>query len=308
MSSPKGKGRARSETDDTDRESPAFLSRVAASASGLTRNAFAVPKTNELSAQSAAISNSDKGQFVSGIGGSGTAWTESSKSTYTPQQPSMQASSPSGFRTGHGELHARLSETEFSNFLGGIDSFVPSQSFGSNPASEPMNHFDMAWQQSQALLSEPSSKTIAEQEDRDGEDVMAILSGSSALDSQMETPPQIEDDNYDWGLTLAQISQIREITKDILPPPESHRGVSADNSLNLLPDFQGQEGAREKYLEEWDGVLNRYADEVWGGLLPLIKEARAEAEELNGEVSNEERVNSKSTRRLYAILGHLGQR
>ncbi|KAK2624301.1 hypothetical protein QTJ16_006251 [Diplocarpon rosae] len=309
MSSPKGKGRARSEADDTNSESPNLLSRVAASATGLTRNAFAVPNTAELSAQSSIFSDSGKGQSIPSTGGSGTAWAESSKATSSPQEPGMQASSSSGFRTGHSELHARISESEFSKFLDGIDSLGPSKSFGSIPVSESGERFDMAWERSEALRSESASRTVAEQEYHDGEDVLALLSGGLTSDSQVEIPPLIEeDDNYDWGLTPAQISQIREITRNILPPPESHRGVSAKNSMNLLPDFEGQEGAREKYLMEWDGVLNRYADEVWGGLLPLIKEAREEAEQLSGEISGEEEVKLKATRRLHAILGHLGHR
>lgn len=308
MSSLKGKDRAKPEDDDPSSEEPSLLSRVAASATGLTRNAFTAPSANEVNT---AVSNTEKGRALQTAGGGGIAWAESSK-TSTQQQPNVQPSSSSGLKAGHSEQHAQISEKEFSNFLDGVDSFVPSKSFGDVPVTGARNEFDEAWTRSQALpqrlQTENTYRTVAEQEHRDGEDVMTLLSSPSALDIQLETPPPTEeDDNYDWGLTSSQISQLREITKDILPPPERHTGISSTNPMNLLPDFQGQEGAREQYLEEWDDVLNRYADEVWGGLLPLVKEARKEVEEMKEEGLGPEEVKTKAIRRLEAILGHLGQ-
>lgn len=124
---------------------------------------------------------------------------------------------------------------------------------------------------------------------------------------EVETLPLMEEDeNYNWGLTPAQMAKLREMTRDILPPPESHRGVPGRNDLSLLPDFRGQDGAIERYLEEWDGVLNRYADEVWGGLLPLVREARQEFEDLKTDESGLEQPKIRAIRRLGAILGHLG--
>ncbi|KAI9048061.1 hypothetical protein LZ554_007858 [Drepanopeziza brunnea f. sp. 'monogermtubi'] len=303
MSVEKGKGRAKPEEDDANstQDAPSLLSRIAASATGLTRNASMAPASaTEL--QNAA-SNSEKGRSLPGVSSSGRAWAESSKSTSSHQQTNSQASSSSGLRTTHSEQHVQASEQEFSSFLDGIPSFVPSESFGTIPVADSRSSFDEAWSRSQAQLADSSSSTVAEQESRDGEDVVALLSKPSAID----TPPGIEEDeNYDWGLTPAQISQLRERTRDLLPAPEQHGNISENNALNLLPDFQGQEEAREQYLNDWSDVLNRYADEVWGGLLPLVKEARREVEELRTDEHGIEESKTKAIRRLNAILGHLG--
>ncbi|KAH9217198.1 hypothetical protein DL95DRAFT_386669 [Leptodontidium sp. 2 PMI_412] len=319
MSSSKGKGRAEPSQDEPapdssaqDSSSPSFLSRVAASATGLTRDAFTTHNPNELNQQAAAaLSNSNKSQSTPNPTTSSTTWAESSRASQA--QPASQASS-SGLRTGHSEQHAQVSETEFSNFLDGIDSFVPSESFGNIPVSEPNNNFDEAWEHSRDShqpLHEPANRTVTEQEQQDGSEVLAILSDPSALDSQMEEPPPLDEDdeNYDWGLTPAQITKLRELTKEILPVPPQHVNPTVDDPLNLLPDFQGQEGAREQYVLEWEGVLNRYADEVWGGLAPLVREARKEVEEAKGSQGGENEGNEmRAVRRLGAILGHLGQR
>ncbi|QSZ32884.1 hypothetical protein DSL72_002465 [Monilinia vaccinii-corymbosi] len=74
---------------------------------------------------------------------------------------------------------------------------------------------------------------------------------------------------------------------------------------------QAQGNEMEKWKSDWEGVLNGYTDEVWGGLLPLVKEAR---EELEGkeEGNEEEEGKRKSERgelmalkRLELVLGHL---
>ncbi|PVH82923.1 hypothetical protein DL98DRAFT_513602 [Cadophora sp. DSE1049] len=319
MSSSKGKGRAEHPQDEPKQDSsapesssPSLLSRVAASATGLTRNAFTTQNPNELNQQAvSALSNSNKAQNIPNAGTSSNTWAESSRASQA--QSNTQASS-SGLRAGHSEQHAQISENEFSNFLDGIDSFVPSESFGNIPVSETSDGFDEAWKlsrDSRQPSHKPTNRTVTEQERQDGSEVLAILSDPSALDSQMEEPPPLfeDDENYDWGLTPAQIIKLRELTKDILPAPPQHAKSSVDNPLNLLPDFQGQEGAREQYFEEWEGVLNRYADEVWGGLAPLVREARKEVEEAKSNpVGDDEKREMKAVRRLGAILGHLGHR
>jgi hypothetical protein len=52
--------------------------------------------------------------------------------------------------------------------------------------------------------------------------------------------------------------------------------------------------------------LTSYADEVWGGLMPLVKEARKEVEEI--EIGGMTSEKPTALRRLEAILGHLQRR
>ncbi|TGO59679.1 hypothetical protein BOTNAR_0158g00010 [Botryotinia narcissicola] len=66
--------------------------------------------------------------------------------------------------------------------------------------------------------------------------------------------------------------------------------------------------AKEEWKSDWEGVLQGYTDEVWGGLIPLVREAREElkVEEQKGDGGQgREMGNLKALRRLGAVLGHL---
>ncbi|TGO08010.1 hypothetical protein BTUL_0231g00080 [Botrytis tulipae] len=66
--------------------------------------------------------------------------------------------------------------------------------------------------------------------------------------------------------------------------------------------------AKEEWKSDWQGVLQGYTDEVWGGLIPLVREAREELkiEEQKGDGGQgKEMGNLKALRRLGAVLGHL---
>ncbi|KAF4629575.1 hypothetical protein G7Y89_g8571 [Cudoniella acicularis] len=334
MSSGKGKGRALSEDDAepipkiSDSSQDSILSRVAASASGLSQNLFAAPNSNELNERaSAALSNAGKGTSHSGAGSTTLAFGESSKVSHQSSQGGARTASnvPEGFRVGHNEEHIDQSERDFSSFLDSIDSFTPSEQLENNLESTRRKTeitFGEAWARSQLLEdppieSHPATTTVREQQIRDGEDVVALLSKPGAIDDQFEAP-QADDENYDWGLTADQLSQLRGMMNEIFPPPESHMAISPDHPLNLVPNLEffvegpgiiheGVEDqdlqAREQWREQWEGVLTRYTDEVWGGLLPLVKEAREEIRELRDDGSSAEQP--KALRRLGAILAHL---
>ena len=314
MSNDKGKGRAHQNDDggnvqaNEPSESSSLLSRVAASASGLSRSAFAIPHSNELNESAAsALSNAGKNHQSSTASGS-SAWAESSRSS---QQATLEAGGNS-FRTGHNEAHVRQSESEFSSFLDSIDSFTPSRDLGDDqrPPGGMEDALEEAWARAQPNGYNGSSNTafntVAEQERHDGDGVLAVL--SEPAHDPFEAPLEDEED-YDWGLSGDQISQLRAMTKGILPPPESHLAPSPDHPLNLIPNFDeanGQTSANaETWEDQWEGVLTRYADEVWGGLLPIVKEARKEIKDIRNDPSSTEQP--KALRRLVAILGHLKQ-
>lgn len=199
-----------------------------------------------------------------------------------------------------------------------------------------------AWERSQHTNGiSPSSKllhrTVAEQEYHDGHDVFAMLNQPSELHAPFEAP-QEDHGNYDWGLSSKQLSQLQSITKELFPSPAQHTSISPDNLFNLLPQYGDIEDHRTQYdalgkavevlgadvinpppnsvmyntvsainKEQWEGVLTRYADEVWGELLPLVKEARLEIEGIPNEGSPGI-DQGKALRRLGAILGHLQNR
>jgi hypothetical protein len=310
MNKGKGKVRANGNDDSYNRLSggqPSMLSRVAASATGLTRSAFATPNANELN-KLAVAPLAEKGQAGRSFSDTDNlARAESSRGSQKPHPGSLSGA----FKFSHSEEHVQQSEKQFSSFLDGIDSFTPSADIGRDHfASGGLgDSLVAAWTRSQpapGLASpRPFFGSVAEQEVRDGEDVLALLSLSGALDEKFELTPEEED--HDWGLTAEQISQLQAITKHLFPPVDMHGAIDPNNPLNLAPSFSDVNGQplleSESWREQWDGVLNRYADEVWGNLLPLVREARQEVEDLRQDASSSEEP--KAVRRLGAILGHL---
>lgn len=134
-----------------------------------------------------------------------------------------------------------------------------------------------------------------------------------------EPPEDLEegDENFNWGLSVEQLSKLRDLTKYLFPPPAQHATISPDNPLNLIIEGTGimpsgmQHTSTNTHLEtatreQWESVLTRYADEVWGGLLPLVKEARQEIEDAGHSSSGPDQPTA--LRRLGAILGHLQQK
>jgi len=311
-----GKGKGRAPIQDTEDPAPpdessssrSLFSRITASATGLTRSTFTTPTANELSNQAAtAFANSSKVQALGSNDNESSSWTESSK--IAPQTDYGQAGAgPAGLRNRNHEQHIQHSENEFSSFLDGVDSFTPSEDFGTIADRGLENTLENdAWERSQAFHlheSRGQERTVAEQEACDGEGVLAILSSPAVFEDDFEDT--LDDMDYDWGLSSDQLIQIRAMAREILPPPERHLGVAADHPLNMNPDSDGEPSeAREHWREQWEGVLTRYTDEVWGGLLPLVKQAKQEMGEMGHEGMKEKPT---ALRRLEAILGHLQKR
>jgi hypothetical protein len=313
MSSDRGKGKAPVPvTEDTDisaqDDAQSVLSRITASASGLTRSVFTSPNNNESAIS--ALSSSGKGNSSTPLANGSSAWAESSK---TSQQSHQQAGGSAGLKAGHSEEHVRQSEEEFSSFLDGIDSFSasgPSGTIGVDSYKDIGSTWGEAWARAQTIeahevtASTPRSGEVVEQEKKDGQEVLDLLSSPGWINHELEPPSGDEDtEGYDWGLSHDQISQIRAMTQH-LKVPEAHSACGIENPLNLIPNLDAE--GRVQWIEQWEGVLTRYADEVWGGLLPLIKEARKEIE----EIQHDGTVSEKPTalRRLEAILSHLQQR
>ena len=304
----KGKGPAEGESEADIAQpgkQPSLISRVAASARGLTRSTFAIPDSNDLSERAAAALREKPSGGQSSNSGSSLA-----ESSQVPPKV-HRASSVSGFRTGHNEDHVRQSENQFSSFLDGIDSFTPSEESGHGhfASGRLEDDFEGSWRRAQYPRSPPTQNhiygSIAEQRNQDGEDVLVILSQKGNMDDTFEPSP--EDENYNWGLSAEQLQQLRAMTMDLFPPVQMYGTVHPDHPLNLNPDFEHIPGhsslGDQGWREQWDGVLNRYTDEVWGDLLPLVKEARKEVEDRRSDSSSTKEP--KALRRLGAILRHL---
>ncbi|PQE24760.1 zinc finger c2h2-type protein [Rutstroemia sp. NJR-2017a BVV2] len=364
----KGKGKSEpqdpSSQDDPPAPASSLLSRVSASASGLTRSAFAAaPGASDLRNGGAAamLAGSGKaGAQSGGSGGAGADWGESSRGGIGPATAGAGGEMRGEMSAGTQD-HIRESEEQFSRFLDGVEGVAPSalgegeeqdrglgqaevrewgyegryedgQVDGSrhSPQPETSKAFEMVWERTRSSKSrsgfeaKPGSsllhggedgngyKSIPEQEAHDGEEVLDLLNSSSTVGtfaypsiSEFEKE-RYEEENVDWGLSPQQIKKIREISGRLLG--ELHEGVDVDNVLNLRPSFGNEMGMDEESLRDWEGVLNGYTDEVWGGLAPLVREAREEVEKLKeGRIAGEEKGDVKALRRLRAVLGHLGR-
>ncbi|KAG9244604.1 hypothetical protein BJ878DRAFT_61096 [Calycina marina] len=311
-----------------------LLGRIAASATGLTQSAFAAPSHQELS-DGTALALANSGKPETSHASSSSTYAEGFNLSHNNQQ--QETSSTSRFRTTHQDQHVEQSEAEFSSFLDGIPRELPSLD-ASEWLPDPVT-WGEAWARSQyyeeGILSTVSEyhKTVEEQEVTDGADVLDLL-GSSDLTSKTQINPSDQDigQNYDWGLSDGQIVLIRGITRELFPDPQqAHPSMPADHPLNLIPQGESTDGNMgspakeggydEMYVQyeqdghavsstqvwktQWEGVLGRYTDEVWGDLLPLVQEVRKEVENF---VDGEEKEEPVALRRLKGILGHLQSR
>lgn len=341
MSNGKGKGPAKAAGEPEDQvtsnettttSSDSVLNRVAASAIGLTRSAFGATNSNEVKdSAAAALATSGKGQGQPSSSGHGSVWAESSQTSR--QQPSQGAQQPGRqvFRSSHQEQHTASAEAEFSSFLDGIDTFGPSTEDGTRPVlnDEDTEAFGSApTAQVSGHNSEPYQfRSVEEQESRDGEAVLDILS-ERRQEVDYFAPQNIEDEIEEWRLTDDQTAKIQALVKDLFPSSDMHTGTDVSHPLNLQPDtFRSsdmstwlpdeyaqesysqfgqvlpQEEASRLWIEQWEGVLTRYADEVWGGLLPLVREAREEIEEIK-KAEDPVDHRPKALRRLGQVLAH----
>lgn len=341
MSNGKGKGPAKAagepeeqviSNETTTTSSNSVLDRVAASAIGLTRSAFGATNSNEVNdSAAAALATSGKGQGQPSGSGQGSVWAESSRASRQQQSHGAQQPGPQVFRSSHQEQHAASAEAEFSSFLDGIDTFGPSTEDGTRPVldEEDTGTFNSApTAKVPGHNSEPyQSRTVKEQESHDGEAVLDILS-ERRQDADYFAPQNIEDEIEEWRLTDDQTTKIQALVKELFPSSEMHSSTDISDPLNLQPDtFRSndmstwlpdeyaqesyshfgqvlpQEEASSLWIEQWEGVLTRYADEVWGGLLPLVKEAREEIEEIK-QAEGPAEHRPKALRRLGQVLAH----
>lgn len=344
MNDGKGKGRA-SNLDDSnkhsiDDQSPhsssSILERVTASAVGLAHNAFAAPTSNELSdAASAALINTGKSRQ---LGGSSGSWAESSRANQQTGLTTSQGQSLPSIRAGHREEHIRDAESEFSSFLDGIDSFTPSSEPYSHEGSSQGHALGRPLEHANERKNTPSDQarqalynTMDEQQQHDGDAVLSILSHPSATTDELEALP-VEEGALNWDLTDQEISRLRMVVDELFPPPDQHISMSVEHPLNLIPGMIStpatsdpvpfidatldesykpssqdvpRNTARQIWMEQWEGVLLRYTDEVWGNLLPLVVEAREEIKVIKEDCLGATMEQSKALRRLRLVLDHV---
>ena len=179
----------------------------------------------------------------------------------------------------------------------------------------------------QTIYGCPTSVTKAAgllNDDTDGSAVVALLS-----DPEFSVD---EDPSESLGFTPEHDSNFRtKNSQDGTRTALSLNQVSTINPLDLLPDFRsppvdGSTTRSKKLpatmsnspeghmydetqlqmhgdcLQPWLNMLNRYRDEVWGDMLPLVQEALQEAKTVKERIPEDQ----PATRRLRMLLKHFG--
>ncbi|KAI9846514.1 MAG: hypothetical protein M1837_003935 [Sclerophora amabilis] len=318
-SSDKGKDKSQSGAEDPTKlpgdGNPAstggqsMTSRIAASASGLAQDIFGGPSgsaslTNALESSQA---RSEKSQ--SSVPSSSSSSSGHIQATAQSHQPYSSFRTPAGVSAeaterGHGGWAAEhMIEADYDGFVNGQarlpeasrEGFVPPITDESPRATDSRSS---------------SSQTHYQPQASDGAAVVALLA-SPGLTVQTDDPT----------------SRLQNETP--IPPLPPYAPTAAFNApynvesnrnpLNLIPasllegphvhthaETTNLATSREQWLRDWDGVLNAYTDEVWGDLLPAVRDAREEIENVKSGRENE--LGSQqlgAVARLQMMLGHL---
>ena len=159
-----------------------------------------------------------------------------------------------------------------------------------------------------AVYSQNRERTVEEQGQLDGQDVVALLSGG---EESLCFP-----DSVDFGLGFSEAPRLRAA----LFGDEGSTALSWDHLLNfwpledpsLYPDFVSRSPKKldshadsTPWFHQWKNVLTRYSDEVWGELAPEVEKARAEVDAVETLQTPDPEKGLASLRRLQHILSHL---
>lgn len=315
----KGKDMARDESGQ-EADGDSVMARIGKSAAGLSRSVFqGTPTANELA--SAGTPGKVEASSSSSSSFSGIRPDTVAESSSTARASSSTEADAPGFRSGQADAHAAAQEAAFSDFLDNTDVFVPAE-----------NGFETAWQAASSTASKPTDhgplrgeavSSVAEQQERDG---LAVVDLLSRTDEEM---PRYEEEQT--SLSETELRNLRQALFEDGSPAQ----LSAsdwNNILNFVPDFlRGQDDehggrtepagasymnlgvtntaeAGQLWLEEWNRVLTGYADEVWGDLADLVREARTNVEQAREKSQDEDGQKPKpkpdvmALRRLQSVL------
>jgi hypothetical protein len=227
----------------------------------------------------------------------------------------LRSNIPSGetMRTGQAQEHISREEASFAAFLDSESVPMLSEPHGLEPAWQsavPNSHVVSTL----AEAKEPPSNSVAEQQAKDGADVVALLSSDGDVDQVFEHVNQPPSQNELAGLRKALFGE---------DPDQSSAPIAWDNILNFIPEYlQAQTitpgddlfmhlgtsdagEACQTWVGQWSRVLTSYQDEVWGDLGALVDEARTEIRRIEETKPGQKPPEPTALLRLRAILGHL---
>lgn len=294
-----GKGKGREDNHEqppsrktTEETAASWATRLQDSATGLTRAMVSGrPDASSMS------SSSEKAQPNTRLA-TGSAHTEPGETSRARVSHAPDISSGARFSHTHdagGQAAASY------------DSFLANDELPPEVRSDVGSHNFLA-----SSHSDNRPTAIAEQQSRDGAEVLDLLSAPD--------PPEmmLQDPAVDPDLSPEDIDMLkRALFKDGQP---GKGALNWDSLLNFGPDFlltgdaqglqqhmgvQDLEQGNVLWLEQWSDVLTNYHDEVWGDLGPLADDARREVQEVQQQPPGTEPSDMKALRRLRQILAQV---
>jgi hypothetical protein len=236
----------------------------------------------------------------------------------------LRSNIPSGetMRMGQAQEHIAQEEASFAAFLD--SGSVPILSEPTQPSG-----LEGAWQSTvpgpARSAAAPGvtramglpSQSAAEQEAKDGADVVALLSSDGDLDDvfdHVNENPSQEDlaglrkalfgDGTDGSTSRIAWDNVLNFIPAYLQTP-SASGSRPGDDLSMHLGVTDADEAWQTWIGEWSRVLVSYQDEVWGDLGALVDEARIEVRRIAEVEPGEKPPEPTALLRLRAILGHL---
>ncbi|KAI4270002.1 MAG: hypothetical protein LQ337_006954 [Flavoplaca oasis] len=320
-------------TSDT---SASFTSRVGASASALAKETFVHPDPGTVVNELSSAEGGKSGSFSSPAGPSAMSTSLQSSTASVPS--SSQAGSS---RLAHHSFRSQMPLERTQSVKDDFDSFLSPQNQVQPDSGQPgawlqpvplLQPVDSDGSSSKGDIgtigSMPADNSKSHLPNGHPEDGLAVV-------AMLSNPSFCIDEGSDFTIAPEAIgfdSRHQEKHTNDLCQRISGGRSPAVNPLDLIPDFHEHprnfdnsrnelswaeqrkdlgettilpsRSDRDFEVGPWIEILDTYHDEVWGDMLPLVKEARKEAHAIrNGETTHDEVF--PAIRRLSMIAGHM---
>ncbi|KAL2157429.1 hypothetical protein VTH06DRAFT_6121 [Thermothelomyces fergusii] len=221
-------------------------------------------------------------------------------------------------KTGQVQQHIAQEEASFAAFLDSRDAPMLSEPGDMEEAWQSAAPHAAAAQVTRHMDSLPLS--VADQEARDGADVVALLSRDGDFDSIFEhvDEPLLRSDlstlrralfeneaNSGNSSLIAWDNVLNFIPEYLRTPTEAAPAIEPDDQLSAHLGTVTPNEAWQTWMSQWSRVLTSYQDEVWGDLSALVDEARTEVKRMEEVKLGEKPPVPTALLRLRAILSHL---
>jgi hypothetical protein len=308
----KGKGKAKwtanSDESSTGQDQKSIVERVIKSTAGLARDVIASSPQDTITGLSSL--GSEKAISLGSVpaASDGSSFSDQASSSIDHAHHSNLGES---FR----EIRSKgIDSEELEEFLEHRPAFETLQSTGSNQtpsqwASEFTEHKPPLHQQTHIELDNSTGEHYD-----DGAEVRALLSDphfvaiSDTYDTE-ELSVDVAAELFSQDFSEPEKLAVKKIRAD-LPEEPVHNPVSETNPLNLIPNFRDLQATTPQQddlfaspisISHWGDVLNRYTDDVWGDLLPVVEKVKKQLDDAKSGAN----LDAKAIERLRMVLKHV---